>query len=96
MRAADQRPQQLAARDVADAERRREHRVEGVRVLELEEEVERGVEHRAVHRRRRQQPGRDELVVRDQLAAGPGTSPTSAADADADRQQEQQRLDAAR
>ena len=66
--AAEQRPGQLAERDVGRPQRRGEHGVEATGVLELEEEVERRVEHRAVHRRRRQQSGSHELVVVDGLA----------------------------
>ena len=68
-RAAQQRPRDLADRDVARRERRREHRVVGVRVLHLDEEVERRVEQRPVHRRDREQARRDERAVRDELAA---------------------------
>ena len=64
MRAAQQRPRDLAGRDVARRQRRGEHRVVGVRVLHLDEEVERRVEQRAVHRRDREQAGRDERAVR--------------------------------
>ena len=74
------------------AERRGEHRVEGLRVLVLEEEVERGVEHGAVHRGGGEQARRDELVVRDHLAARALDRADERADADADRPEVEQRL----
>src|SRR5215203_3654262 len=44
--AADERPRDFTTGDVTDLERGRQHGIEGVRVLVLEEEVEGGVEHR--------------------------------------------------
>ena len=55
---------------VGDAQRGRQHRVVGLRIAQLEEDVERGVVDRPVHRRRGQQPRRHEDRVRDRLAAG--------------------------
>ena len=59
---------QLADRDVADGHRGREHTLVRLRVLELEEDVARFVDG-AVHRRGREKRRRDELAVRDGLAA---------------------------
>ena len=70
--AADQRPADLAQRDVHRTQRRGQHRVVEPRVLELEEHVVRRVEHRAVHRRGGEQPGGDERRVADRRAVRAG------------------------
>jgi hypothetical protein len=69
--AADQRPDQLADRDVARRERCRQDRDEGLVVVQLEEEVERALVDRPVHRRAGKQRRRDEQLVRDLLATRP-------------------------
>ena len=95
-RPAHQCPQHLAVRDVVHAQRRGQHGVERVRVLELEEEVERRVEHGAVHRGDGHEPGRHERLVVDEVPAGPGQLPDQAADAQPDREEVQRRLQQAR
>ena len=62
-----------------------------MRVLVLHEEVEGRVEQRTRHRRHREQPGRDELVVAHGVAADFEIA-DERADADTDREQEQHRL----
>src|SRR5439155_3231845 len=66
--------------------------VEAARVLELEEEIERRAQHRPVHRRHRERPGRNELVVVDRLASDVH-APDQGADTDPDRQEVQEWLD---
>ena len=95
-RAAQQRPGDLADRDVARSERRREHAVVGVRVLVLDEEVERGVEQRAVHRRGREQAGRDERLVVDDVTSPTWSSPTSSPTPMPIDKQEEDRLERTR
>ena len=73
-----------------------EDRVEGLVVVELEEEVERALGDRAVHRRAREQRRRDEQLVRDRLAAGPGIVPMSAPSPKPIAEQVEQRLEEAR
>ena len=53
-------------------------RVVSLGVAQLEEEVERGLVDRAVHRRRGEQAGATKTRVADRLAVGPGHRPTSA------------------
>src|SRR5205823_3555088 len=88
---AEQRPRELSESDVGGAQRRCEHGVKAARVLELEEEVEGRVEHRPVHRRHREQSGRDERVVVDRLASDVHAA-DERADAHTDREQVQQWL----
>ena len=53
--------------------------------MHLEEDVPRGVVDRAVHRRHREQRGRDERRVRDRVAVRVGDRPMKLAEADAER-----------
>ena len=90
--AAHHGPADLGQRHVLRAERGGQHRV--VELLELEPavDVERRVVQRAVQRRDRQQPGRDELPVRHRVPGRALHRADQAADADADREQVEQRL----
>ncbi len=91
-RPADERPPDLAHRDVADAHRRGQHRVVDVRVLELEEDVHRRVVDGAVHGGRGEEGGRDELGVADRLAADLDVA-DEGPQAEADRDQVEDRLE---
>ena len=88
-----QRPGDLAERDVDRPEWRGQHRVVEAVVLELEEHVVGGVEHRAVHRRRGQQTGRDEGGVRDRDAVRPGQRADQRAEPLPHRDQVEHRLE---
>ena len=92
-RAAQQRPGDLAERDVARLHRGGQRRVVELVVLQPEEHVEGGVEDRAVHRRGGQQGRGDERGVRDRLAVRAGQVADQAAQADAEGQQVEQRLE---
>ena len=81
-------------RQVADAERRGEHRVVGVGDLELEVDVERRVEDRTVHRRRGEEPGCDIRRVLHDLRADVQRA-DELVEADADRKQVEERLEEA-
>ena len=94
--AADQRPGQLADGHVAGRQRRRQDRREGLVVVELEEEVERALADRPVHRRARQQRRRHEQLVRDGLAARARDVADQRPQPEADREQVEQRLEEAR
>ena len=94
--AADERPDELAEGDVARRERRRQDRREGLVVVELEEEVERALVDRAVHRRAREQRRCDERLVGDRLAAGARDRADQRADPEADPEQVEERLEEAR
>ena len=83
-------------RDVARRQRRRQDRREGLVVVELEEEVERALADRPVHRGAGQQRRRDEQLVRDRLAARARDRPDERAEPEADREQVEQRLEEAR
>src|SRR5207249_1767483 len=60
---------------------------------QLAVDVERDLEDRAVHRRRRQKRGRDEELVWDRAAVGAGYVADERADAEADREEVEQRLE---
>ena len=89
--AANRGVQHLAQRNVTRRERRHQHRLVDVVVLEPEEDVGRLVD-RAVHRRCREQGRRHEVGVRDH-AAGVLDVADQFPEADADRQQIEQRLE---
>ena len=91
--AADQRPADLAERDVARAHRRGQRGVVELRVLQPEEHVEGGVEDRAVHRRGGQQRRGHEAGEPHRLAARAGHGADQLAQADPDGQQVEQRLE---
>src|SRR4051794_21596663 len=90
-RAPELTPDDLAAGDVGGGQRRDQHLVVELLVLQLEEDVEGRVEQGAVERGRREHPGRDELGVGDRVAVeleGVDELP----DADADGEQVEDRL----
>ena len=89
----DHRPADLPQRHVARPERRREHRVVRLLVVELEEHVERGLGDRAVHRCRGEQRRRHEQRVRDRHAVRTRDVADQPADAQPDREQVEQRLE---
>ena len=84
----------ISPRPRPHAERGGEHPVEGLGVLVLEEEAERGVEHRAVHGRGGQHGRRHELLVGDR-PVGAWEVADELAHADADREQVEDRLEEA-
>ena len=88
-------PAQLAQRDVADAERRRQHGVVGLGDLELEEDQEGRVDHGAVHGRGGEQARGHEGGVGDQLAVD-RDGPDEVGQADPDGEQVEERLEEAR
>jgi hypothetical protein len=90
---ADQPPGDLADRDVPHAERRGEHDVVQPGVVQLPEDVVRGVEDRAVHRGRREQRRGDELRVADDPTAADVHRADQRAEPDPERVQVEHRLE---
>ena len=85
----------ISPRAMSDGgQRRGQHLVVELVVLQLEEDVERRVEQRAVHRRGGEHAGRDELGVGDRVAVEL-EAVDQLADADADREQVEDRLEEA-
>lgn len=93
--AAHHRPRDLAERDVQRTDRGRQHRVVRLGVAQFEEQVVRALENRAVHRRRRQQRGRDERDVAHRLPVRPRHGGDQLAETDLEREQVEQRLERA-
>ncbi len=91
---AHERPDHLADRDLGDAHRRRQHAVVGLRVVQLEEDVEDRLEHRPVHRGGGEQRRRDEGDVGDSAGRRPaGTCSTMPPMPEADPDQVEDRLE---
>ena len=93
-RAAHQGEDRLAHRDVAHPERRREHAVVRLRVVELEEDVAGRLVDRAVHGGGREERRRHELLVRDRLALVRDVA-DERPDADAEADEVEERLEEA-
>ena len=91
----DERPDDLSECDVADPERGGQYGVVDLLVVELEEDVERAVVDRAVHRRGSQQRRRDEHRVRNIPSVGPRNLADEDTQPEAHREQVEQRLEEA-
>ena len=95
--ATDERPDQLADRDVARRQGRRQDRRERLVVVELEEEVERALVDRALHRRSsRATPAQRTAGTGSRLATGPRDRADQRAEAEPDAEQIEERLEEAR
>src|SRR2546426_896688 len=95
-RSAEQGPCDLAERDIGDAERRGQHSVVELHVLQLVEEIERGFVDRAVHGGGRHHRRGDEYRVAKRVTVDDDARTHQRADSEADREQVEQRLHEAR